>query len=210
MDISLLKNRNVIFIILCLLVIALIYAVDIFPLAYNLTPWARFGDLPIGYTRLAYLEADTPNVISYREPGAADPVTCAEAVAYLETSIAGNPSITRCCQAETKISCLDGDFSADVPPFDEACAQTMREMFRISDNSLHVFAECPEGGNPEMTVVQTDESGDISWKTMTMFELSLVNSALRCILAPALLALAARTFLLMRRKPDPSRQVRRW
>lgn len=208
MNASLLKNRNVILIALCLLAIAVIYAVDIFPLAYNLTGWNQFGGLPIGYTRLVYLEADTPNVISYREPGAADPVTCAEAVVYLETTMGDSPSVTRCCQAETKISCLDGDFSADIPPADEACAASLRETFGVP-GSLQVFATCPEGGDPEMTAVQTDAEGNIKWKSLTLNALSVFNSFLRCLLAPILLGLAIRSAMIAFRKPDPSKQINR-
>lgn len=206
MNTSMLKNRSVQFILLCLLAIVLIYAVNIFPLAYNLTSWKSFGDLPIEPARLVYFEADTPNVISYREPGAADPVTCAEAVAYFE--LTGDTNLTRCCQAETKVSCVTGDYTLAIPAPDETCIATMRQTFGV-DGTLQVFASCPEGGNPEMTAVQMDENDQITWKTLTMFELSAVNIALRCVLVPILLGLAIRSFLLLRRKPDPSRQIRR-
>ena len=206
MNVSMLKNRSVKFILLCLLAVVLIYAVDIFPLAYNLTAWKQFGTLPIKPARLVYFVADTPNLIGYREPGASEPVTCAESVAYLETT---GGDITRCCQAETKISCLPGDYTPEMHPSDETCVSTMRETFGVA-GSLQVFAECPEGGNPQMTVVQMNADGQITSKTMTMFELSTINSALRCVLAPLLLGLAVRAAIIMRRKPDPSRQLRRW
>ena len=193
--------------LLCLLAITLIYAVNIFPIAYNLTSWKSFGDLPIDTSRLAYFVADTPNVIGYREPGAADPVTCVEAVAFVEAS---GGDIIRCCQTETKtVSCLQGDFSADIPPSDEACVGRMRETFGV-DASLQVFADCPEGGNPEMTVAQMDAQDRITWKTLRMNELSIVSIALRCALAPLLLGLAVRSAITLRRTPDPSRQIRRW
>lgn len=206
MNMSMLKNRSLQFILLCLLAIVLIYAVNIFPLTYNLTSWKSFGDLPIQPSRLVYFTADTPNVITYREPGASDPVTCAEAVAYLETT---GGDITRCCQTETKtVSCLPGDYSLEIPATDEACISTMRGTFGVAE-SLQVFAECPEGGNPEMTVVQMDAQDQITWKSLTMFELSTTNSVLRCVFAPLLLGLAIRSAIILRRKPDPSRQIRR-
>ena len=207
MNVSMLKNRSVQFMLLCLLAIALIYTVNIFPLAYNLTSWKSFGDLPIKSSRLVYFVADTPNVIGYRERGAPEPVTCAESVAYLETS-AGD--ITRCCQTETKtISCLPGDYAPEIPATDETCISTMRTSFGV-DESLQVFAECPEGGNPRMTVVEMGADGQITSKTLSMFELGTVNIALRCLLAPLLLGLALRAVIILRRKPDPSRQLRRW
>ena len=85
----------------------------------------------------------------------------------------------------------------------------MSQTFRV-DESLQVYADCPEGGNPEMTAVQMDSSNQITWKTIRMYELGILNSGLRCVLAPLLLGLAVRSFILMRRKPDPSRQIRRW
>jgi hypothetical protein len=42
-----------------------------------------------------------------------------------------------------------------------------------------------------------------------MYELSAVNIALRCLVAPLLLGLAIRLALPLLRKPDPSRQIRR-
>lgn len=207
MNISSLKNRSALSILLYLLAIALIYAVNIFPLAYNLTSWKSFGDLPIETSRLVYFVADTPNVISYRQQGATDSVTCSEAVAYLETS---SGDITRCCQTEVKtVSCLSGDYVSEIQTSDETCISTMRETFGV-DASLLMFAECPEGGNPEMTVTQIDAEDQITWKTLTMFELGFVNSALRCVLAPLLLGLAIRSVIIMRRKPDPKRQIQRW
>ena len=203
---SLLKNKNAHFILLYLFVMALIYAVDIFPLAYRLTPWRSFGGLPIQPSRLAYFQADTPNIISYREPGAVEPVTCAEAVAYLEMN---DGNVTRCCQAETKVSCLPGNYNNEIPPPDEACIDILRATFGVEE-SLPVFAECPEGGNPRLTVVQVNAEWDITWKTITMFEPGIVSGILRCVLAPLLLGLAVRAFLLMRRKPNPSRQIRHW
>jgi len=208
MNMSMLKNRSVQFMLLCVLAVVLIYAVDIYPLAYNLTSWRSFGDLPIEPARLVYFTADTPNVISYREPGAADPVTCAEAVAYFEMT-GETTTLTRCCQAETKVSCLPGDYSSEMSAPDEACIATVSQTFRV-DESMRVFAECPEGGNPEMTVVQMDSENQISWKTVTLYELGILNSALRCVLAPLLLGLAIRAAIILRRKPDPSRQIRRW
>lgn len=201
-----LKNRNALFILLCLLAMALIYTVDIFPLAYNLTGWDQFGGLPIQPSRLVYFEADTPNIISYREPGAAEPVTCAEAVAYLEMN---DGRVTRCCQAEKKISCLPGDYSNEIPPPDEACIGALRATFGV-DESLQVFAECPEDGSPRITVARADSKWNISSKTLTTFEPGIVSGFLRCAIAPFLLGLAVRAFLLMRRKPDPSRQIRHW
>jgi len=204
MNTSMLKNKNAIFILLCILVIVAIYSVDIFRLAYDLAAWHQFGDLPIQPTRLVYLEADTPNVIGYREPGTPDRVTCAEAVAYLETS--GDAGITRCCQAETKISCLSGDFSPDIPAEDIACNQTLRETFGVPE-SLQAYAECPDGGNPELTVAQMDADGNITWKYLTVNELSIFNTVMRCVIAPLLLGLAIRLAVILFRKPDPKRQI---
>lgn len=206
MNASLLKNKNALTILLCVIAAVLIYSIDIFPLAYNLTPWKQFGDLPIQPARLVYLLADTPNVISYREPGASETVTCAEAVVYLETT---DGDSTRCCQTETKISCLPGDYETDIPPADEACVRTLRETFGVPE-TLQTFAECPEGGNPQMIVVNMDADSRISWKTLTLFELDTLRIALRCAIAPILLGLAIRALVILLRKPDPSRQIRRW
>ncbi|MEW5941305.1 MAG: hypothetical protein AB1750_16700 [Chloroflexota bacterium] len=207
-----LKDKNALTIGACMVALLLIYSINIFRLAYLLAPWESFGETSVVPARLLYFVNDTPDIIGYAEKDTGQRVECAEAVAYLGTD---SGETYRCCQAERRVSCVAGDFASDIPPADPACAQTLSETFGVPASlaearDYQIYGACPDSGPSELTVAKINAEGQIKWKSVSLFGPSLVSGALRCLLAPALLAYAIWTFVNARRKPDPDRQIRKW
>lgn len=206
------RGKTVLPVLLCGIIVLLIYAVDWFSLIYRLTPWQRLEETPVIPAQINYFVADTPNLIGYLEQDTGANITCAQSVAYLQMDTG---EMARCCNAEGRIYCLAGDFSTEIPPADAACTDRLRAAFGVPASlpeakDYKAYGDCSESGNPQLTVVQLDASNRILWKTVSGFRLQILNGFLRCILGPALLALAAWSLYNSRKKPDPNQQLRRW
>lgn len=171
------------------IIILLIYAIDLFKLDYSMTDWEEFGDPPVVVSHVQYLVADTPNIISYHDRNIGEKVTCYEAIAYVETQ---EQKTYRCCDAVETISCLEGDFSVEIPPADEQCIAELRTIFGVPDTlegsrEYQFFGECLGGRFAELTVVQIDNNGMIRWKHAKVDAIQVATSVLRCVLGPVLL-----------------------
>lgn len=193
MNIQSFKNRTGLVILISLALIVLIYSIDVFKLYERLTGWGQFGETPVPVGQIRYFTADTPNLIGYPEPGSGEMVSCATTVAYLRT-VAGDEY--RCCDSGTKISCVAGDFSTEIPVTDEACTGRLREIFGIPavlEGALdfQAYGMCPEGRVGAITLAQVDGTGRILWKSLDGSAIAVLVSALRCVLSPLLFLLAA-------------------
>jgi len=94
------------------------------------------------------------------------------------------------------ISCLDGDFSSDIPASDEQCVSELKNIFGVPDTlagtkEYQVFGDCFGGRFAELTVVQLDENGSLRWKHLKVNTIQVMTSALRCVVGPALLLVIA-------------------
>lgn len=192
MNLQSFKNRNGVFILVCIVAAVLVYSIDVFKLNYRLNGWKSFGDSPVAPARLQYFIPDTPNLIGFKEEGSGETVSCALTLAYLETE-AGKTY--RCCDTGDRIACLAGNFSTDIPATDEACNQSLRELLGIPESlpgtiDYKVFGNCIDGTQADVAVTQIDSNGQIHWKFINVSTLNVASSALKCILAPALLGLA--------------------
>ncbi len=193
------KNKSILFIVLCALAILFIYAVNPFKLNYRLRGWQKFGDTPVKVEHIQYFIADTPNVIGYKDTDTGELISCGGSVAYVQTD---TQETYRCCDTSEKISCLAGDFSSDVVSADEKCTTGLRELFGVPDSlagarEYMAYGVCPGGGYAELTVVQLDKDGQIWWKTVDANTIQVVNTALRCILAPILLLIILRMIMVI-------------
>jgi hypothetical protein len=192
MNIQSFKNRTGLVILVSLTIIILIYSIDGFKLYERLTGWRQFGETPIPVSQIRYFNADTPNFIGYTEPDSGERLSCATTVAYMRTA-AGDEY--RCCDSGTKISCVAGDFSTEIPVTDEACTGRLREIFGIPavpDGALdfQAYGMCPEGRVGAITLAQVDDTGRILWKRLDASAIAVLVSALKCILSPLLFLLA--------------------
>lgn len=192
MNLQSFKNRNGALILVCIAAALLAYSIDVFKLNYRMTSWESFGDSPVAPARLQYFIPDTPNLIGFKEDGTGETVSCAVTVAYLETE-AGKTY--RCCDTGDRIACLAGTFSTDIPPVDESCNNSLRDLLGIPESlpdtiDYKIFGNCTDGTQADVTVAQIDSAGQIHWKFINVSTLNVVSSALKCILAPALLGLA--------------------
>ncbi len=204
------KNKNMLVVLACVIAAILLYSVDIFKLNYRLAGWKQFGETQVTINSIHYFTADTPNVIGYTEPDSGERVSCAEAVAFIETN---TQAPYRCCDTGERISCLAGDFSSDIPAADEECTNSLREIFGIpaapaEARDYKIFGSCPDGGEAEITVVQIDDNGQILWKSVNATRIAVVNSALRCLLAPLFLVIAIWVVwaMVQRKKAEPIRR----
>ena len=191
MNIQLFKNRNGLIVLASVIAAILIYSIDIYKLNYRMTGWESFGKSPVEATRIQYFVPDTPNLIGFKEDGGKT-VSCAVTVAYVETD---SQKPYRCCETGEEIACLAGNFSTDIPPVDEACNNSLRDLLGIPASlagakDYEVFGSCFDGTQADVTVAQIDRNGQILWKSINVSTLNVLSSAIRCILAPALLALA--------------------
>jgi hypothetical protein len=205
-----LKDKNTQIILACVIASLIVYSVNVFRLAYRLASWQSFGETSVAPARLLHFVSDTPNIIGYIEKGAGERVECAEAVAFLETD---SGETYRCCQAETRVSCVAGDFASDIPAPEPACAQTLGETFGVPASlpgakDYQLYGACSDSNPSELTVAQINAEGQIQWKSVSLLGPTIVSGALRCLLAPGLLAFAIWIFIQSRRKPDPNRQLR--
>jgi len=185
------KNRNVVWIVVCAAAVLLIYSIDLFKLNYQMTSWQDFGNPPMKVDHINYFVADTPNIIGYTDHTLGREVTCFEAVAYVKTDI---QETYRCCDAEGTISCLEGDFSSDIPPVDEECTASLRTIFGVpatldGAKEYLAYGSCPDIRFGELTVVRLDNNGQIQWKYVKVSQLQILTSALRCVVGPLLLLL---------------------
>ena len=207
MNLQSFKNRNGVIILVCIAAALLAYSIDVFKLNYRMTGWKSFGDSPVAPARLQYFIPDTPNLIGFKEDGSGETVSCAVTVAYLET---GTGETHRCCDTGDRIACLAGNFSTDIPATDEACNDSLRDLLGIPESlsgtiDYKIFGNCPDGTQADVTVAQIDSNGQILWKFINVSTLNVVSSALKCILAPALLGLAGwMIFTIMRGNPYKS------
>ena len=207
MNLQSFKNRNGVIILVCIAAALLAYSIDIFKLNYRMTGWKSFGDSPVVPARLQYFIPDTPNLIGFKEDGSGETVSCAVTVAYLET---GTGETHRCCDTDDRIACLAGNFHTDIPANDETCNAGLRELLGIPESlpgtiDYKIFGNCADGTQADVTVAQIDSNGQILWKFINVSTLNVVSSALRCILAPALLGLAGwMIFTIMRGNPYKS------
>lgn len=184
------SNRNIILLVVLAGLTLLVYTIDLFKLNYRLTDWSEFGVAPVPIAQVQYFVADTPNIISYHDINLDERVTCFESLAYLETDTQEN---YRCCNTVDAISCLEGDFSTEIPPVDDQCIAELKEIFGVPDTlegvkEYQVFGECLGGRFAELTVVQRDEDGAIRWKNAKVDIIQVLTSTLRCVVGPALLA----------------------
>lgn len=192
MNLQTFKNRNGLIILLSLAVAVLVYSIDVYKLDYRMTGWKSFGASPVTPARVQYFVADTPNLIGFKEDVSGETVSCAVTVAYVETE---SQKTHRCCDTGNGIACLAGDFSTDIPPVNEACNNSLRELLGIPASlpgakDYQLFGNCSGGTNAEATVTQIDANGQILWKHINVNTLAVMSSALKCALGPALLGLA--------------------
>lgn len=191
MNLQSFKNRNGLIILVSVVVAILIYSIDFFKLDYQMTGWKQFGDSPVAPARIQYFVADTPNLIGFKDISGEN-VSCAETVAYVETEAQEN---FRCCDTGGRIACMAGDFPSDIPPAEEACVNSLQELFDIpislaGTRDYKVFGVCSGGSQAEVTVAQIDGDGQILWKFINVNTITVLNSALKYLLGPALLGLA--------------------
>jgi hypothetical protein len=185
------NKKNLLLIAVCAILLLLVYMVDLFKLNYRMADWNEFGDAPVTVSHVQYFVADTPNIITYLDRDLGQNVTCFEAVAFVQ---AGTQETYRCCDADGMVSCLEGDFSSDIPSTDEQCVAELRQIFDVPETltaskEYQFFGKCSGGRFAELTVVQLDESGKIRWKHVKVDTIQVVTSALRCVLGPVLLVL---------------------
>jgi hypothetical protein len=192
MNLQAFKNRTGLIILISIIAALLMYSVDVFKLTYRMTNWKEFGSSPVTPAHIQYFVADTPNLIGFKEDGSGASVTCAVTVAYMETE-AGKTA--RCCDTDDHIACMAGNFSTEFPVPEETCSNSMRELLGIPASlagakDFQVFGNCSGDADTEVTITQIDSTGNILWKYINVYLLTVVNSALKCVLVPALLGLA--------------------
>jgi hypothetical protein len=190
MNLQSFKNKNGIIILLCVGAIVLIYTVDIYKLSYQVTRWEQLGEIPIVVGEIEYFVADTPTVIGYTEPGGGM-VSCGETVIYVKST---SGEAYRCCDTGDRMSCLAGNFSKEIQPLDPACGSDLQSLLGIAPSSTSVedykvFGTCA-GASSNLTIVRLDNTGQIFWKFIDTYTLTIVNSAMRCIMVPLLLIIA--------------------
>ena len=155
------NRKNILLIAICAVLLLLVYTVDLFKLNYRLTGWKEFGDAPVVISHIQYFVADTPNIIGYTDRALGEEVSCLEFVAFVETDMQES---YRCCDTLGKISCLQGDFSSDIPPADEQCIAELVDIFGVPDalpgsKEYQFYGSCSGGRFAELTVVQLDNNG---------------------------------------------------
>jgi hypothetical protein len=183
------SKKNILLLTILAVLTLLVYIVDLFKLNYRLAGWEEFGEPPVLISHVQYFIADTPNIIGYLDRSIGEEVTCFAAVAFVESDTGEK---YRCCDTGELISCLDGDFSSDIPTTDEQCVSELKDIFGVPDTlagakEYQIFGDCFGGRFAELTVVQLDESGKIHWKHLKVDTIQVMTSALRCVVGPALL-----------------------
>ena len=184
---QLLGKRNVLILLASLLAVVLIYSLDLYKLTYRLQGWKTFGQTPVAVHQIQYFEADTPDLIGFRDPQSGANVNCGTTVAYVKTS---GDETYRCCDTSDTIACLAGNFSGEIPATDEQCTNAIKATFDVPDSlagaaDYKVFASCSSGASA-ITTAQIDSGGQILWKSINTRTLDLITTVLRCILAPLL------------------------
>jgi len=183
------NKRNVFLIAACAILVLLVYTLDLFKLNYRMTDWSGFGDAPVAISHVEYFVADTLNVLGYTDHVLGEQVTCTEAVAFVETD---EGELYRCCDTRNEISCIEGDFSSDIPPVDEECVSELTRIFGVpaslaNAKEYQFYGSCSGGRFAELTVVQLDDNGKIQWKHVRVDPIQITTSVLRCVLGPILL-----------------------
>jgi len=187
------SKKNILLLTILAVLTLLVYTVDLFKLNYRLAGWEEFGKPPILISHVQYFIADTPNIVGYLDRSIGEEVTCFAAVAFVESDTG---ETYRCCDTGELISCLDGDFSSDIPASDEQCVSELKNIFGVPDTlagtkEYQVFGDCFGGRFAELTVVQLDENGSLRWKHLKVNTIQVMTSALRCVVGPALLLVIA-------------------
>jgi len=183
------NGRKILLVTVCAILALLIYSIDLFKFNYRMADWQEFGSAPVDISHIQYFVGDTPNVLGYTDHTLGKQVTCTEAVAFVETDTG---ETYRCCDTLNEISCIEGDFSSDIPAMDEACIAELQGVFGVPASLAGAreymsFGSCSGGRFAELTVVQLDDSGRIQWKFVEVSPIQVMNSVLRCVLGPALL-----------------------
>lgn len=211
MDIQRFKNSKGVIILVCAILIVLIYSVDIFKLVYRMTAWQQFGDIPVEVGEIQYFVPDIPQVIGYKEAGG-EMISCAQAVAYVKTT---TQETYRCCNTGERISCLAGDFSNEIPAAVQDCTTDMRSLFGVPDvlqntQDYDVYETCSSGssyGPKSLTVAQLTTNGKLLWKFVDANKVEVLNSTIKCALAPLLLLSIGILFLTSyRQNREPVRR----
>lgn len=210
MNTSSLKNRNTLFIILCIAGILLIYTVDLFKLNYQMTSWKQFGEPPIKVKHIQYFVPKTVDLIGYKETDTGEMFTCAESIVYVETE---SQETYRCCNSSEKISCFAGNFSSNIPVSDVECTNTLRELFGAPASlagakDYQAYGHCSAEGGSNFAVVQIDNNGLILWKSINTLNIEVTSTTLKCFGVPLLLGIAIWTIIstLRPKKTEPVRR----
>lgn len=204
-------RRNILLLMICAVLLLLVYTVDLFKLNYRLTGWKEFGSTPFVVAHIQYFIADTPNIIRYLDRTLGTEVTCHESVAFVESNA---QETHRCCNADGTISCLQGDFSSDIPPADEQCVAELLDIFGVPDSlpgakEYQFHGSCSGGRFAELTVVQLDGSGTIRWKHVSVDAIQVMTSVLRCAFGPFLLLVILYVLyrIYQQRTTEPVRRI---
>ena len=182
-------KKKLFLVIVCAILALLVYSLDLFKLNYRMTGWQEFGNAPVNISHIQYFVGDTPNVLGYTDHVLDKQVTCTEAVAFVQSDTG---ETYRCCDTRSEISCIEGDFSSDIPTMDEACITELHSIFGVPDTLAGAkeylsYGSCSGGRFAELTVVQLGDNGKIQWKFVNVEPLQIMNSVLRCVVGPILL-----------------------
>jgi len=131
------SKKNILLLTILAVLTLLVYTVDLFKLNYRLAGWEEFGKPPILISHVQYFIADTPNIVGYLDRSIGEEVTCFAAVAFVESDTG---ETYRCCDTGELISCLDGDFSSDIPASDEQCVSELKNIFGVHTKSLAIVS----------------------------------------------------------------------
>ena len=183
------SKRNILLIVVCGIAVILIYTIDLFKLNYRMTGWEEFSGAPVAISHVQYFLADTPNLIGYTDHALGEAVTCSQSVAFVGTDAKES---YRCCDTGEQISCLEGDFTSDIPPADEKCVAELQNIFGVpvaleGSKEYQLYGSCSGGRFADLTVMQLTHDGRILWKLVEVSSIQTTTSVLRCVLGPLLL-----------------------
>jgi hypothetical protein len=145
--------------------------------------------LPVIPVQILEFDPKTSAWIGYVESTTGNVFTCKQAIAYLQTE---NQSVYRCCNSPEKVSCTVIDHPNLIT--DKECENYLRRLFKIPDKLLEtrdykVFGYCPDSGNPNITVVQITNTGEVLWKSINTLNLDIISAGLKCFIGPLLIIL---------------------
>lgn len=185
------NKTKILLLTICGILVLSIYTLDLFKLTYRFANWERFKSAPVVVSHIQYFIADTPDILGYTDHTLDEKVTCYQAVAFVETD---TQESYRCCDTDEKISCLEGDFSSDIPAADAECVAELKNIFGVPDTlagskEYQFYGTCSGGSSANLTVVQLDTDGNIQWKYVEIGPIQIMNSVLRCVVGPVLLGI---------------------